>query len=251
MKLTGNTILITGGGSGIGRGLAEAFHKLGNQVIISGRRKSHLDATTRANPGMASVELDVTNTENIAAVTKQLVAQYPGLNVLINNAGVMLLDEAAGVIDDDIAATTVATNLLGPVRMSSALLTHLKAHPSAAIINISSVLGYVPLARTAVYSATKAAIHSYTLSQRHQLRGSSVAVLEIAPPWVRTELLNSSDKEAAMPLAQFIEETMATLGTGAEEILVEQAKPIRANPGLGEHAFVTQFNDMMANVPLG
>src|SRR6267142_3662129 len=98
MRLTGNTIFITGGGSGIGRGLAEALHKLGNQVIISGRRKGHLDQTTKANPGMKSVELNVEDPASIAAVTNTLIADYPKLNVLINNAGVMHIDNAAGAV---------------------------------------------------------------------------------------------------------------------------------------------------------
>jgi len=113
MKLTGNTIFITGGGSGIGRGLAEALHKLGNQIIISGRRKSHLDATTRANPGMASLELNIEDPASIAAVTKKLIAQFPTLNVLINNAGIMQIDDAADGIDDGVLVSTVTTNLLG------------------------------------------------------------------------------------------------------------------------------------------
>src|ERR1700704_1129447 len=110
MKLTGDTIFITGGGSGIGRGLAEALHKRGNQVIISGRRKSHLEATTKANPGMASVDLDLQNQKSIPSVRKKLIAEYPQLNVLINNAGVMQVDDVAGVIDDDLLVSTVNTN---------------------------------------------------------------------------------------------------------------------------------------------
>lgn len=246
MKLTGNTIFITGGGSGIGRGLAEALHRLGNQVIISGRRKTHLAATIQANPGMLAVELDVANPASIAAVTQQLIADHPTLNVLINNAGIMLLDDAAGVVDEGLLASTVATNLLGPIRLTSALIGHLKRQDSATVIYMSSVLGFVPLAMTAVYSATKAAIHSYALSQRYTLRGSSVRVQEIAPPWVQTDLLNSNNEPRAMPLAPFIDATMTALGTDAEEVLVEQAKLLRNNPGPSEHAFVTQFNDMMA-----
>ena len=99
MKLTENTIFITGGGSGIGRGLAEAFHKLGNKVIIGGRRKRHLAETLRANPGMESVELDVADPANIAAVARDLIARYPKLNVLVNNAGIMHIDDVSGPID--------------------------------------------------------------------------------------------------------------------------------------------------------
>src|SRR6476660_5716767 len=167
MILTGNTIFITGGGSGIGRGLAEALHKGGNLVIISGRRRSHLEATTKANPGMASVELDLQDPKSIASAAKKLIAQYPKLNVLINNAGIMQIDDAAGVIDDALLVSTVNTNLLGSIRVTSALIEHLQNQPSAIIYN-TSVLGYVPLAITAVYSSTKAALHSYVLSQRYK-----------------------------------------------------------------------------------
>jgi uncharacterized oxidoreductase len=245
MKLTENTIFITGGGSGIGRGLAETLHKLGNQVIISGRRKSNLDATTQANPGMLSVELDIADSASIAAVAKKLIADYPALNVLINNAGVMLIDDAAGKIDDLLLTSTITTNLMGPIRLTSALIEHLKKQANAAVIYNTSALAFVPLALTGVYSSTKAALHSYVLSQRYRLKGTSVRVLEIAPPWVQTDLLNSSEDPRAMPLKEFIEETITVLGTDADEILVEQAKPFRNNPGPNESALVTQFNDMM------
>lgn len=246
MKLSGNTIFITGGGSGIGRGLAESLHKLGNQVIISGRRKGHLDETTGANPGMQSIVLDIEDPASIAAAAKTLIAEYPKLNVLINNAGIMQIDDASGVIDDNLLVSTVTTNLLGPIRMTSALIEHLKAQESATVINVSSGLAFVPLAPTAVYSATKAALHSYTLSQRYKLKDTSVSVLELAPPWVQTDLLNSKEEPRAMPLAAFIEETIKVLGTDAEEVLVEQVKPLRNNPGPNEGAFVTQFNDMLS-----
>src|SRR5438309_1782197 len=245
MKLTENTIFITGGGTGIGRGLAEALHKLGNKVIISGRRKEHLDATTTANPGMDSVELDIANSMNIAAVAKKLIADYPALNVLINNAGIMLIDDAAGKIDDQLLTSTITTNLLGPIRLTSALIEHLKKQAKAAVIYNTSALAFVPLALTAVYSATKAALHSYVLSQRYKLKATSVSVLEIAPPWVQTDLLNSNEEPRAMPLKAFIEQTIKVLGTDAKEILVEQAKPFRNNPGPNESALVTQFNEMM------
>ena len=245
MKLTENTIFITGGGSGIGRGLAEALHKLGNKVIISGRRKSNLDATTQANPGMHAVELDIADSASIAAVAKKLIADYPALNVLINNAGVMLIDDAAGKIDDLLLTSTITTNLMGPIRLTSALIEHLKKQANAAVIYNTSALAFVPLALTGVYSSTKAALHSYVLSQRYRLKGTSVRVLEIAPPWVQTDLLNSSEDPRAMPLKEFIEETITVLGTDAQEILVEQAKPFRNNPGPNESALVTQFNDMM------
>ena len=153
MNLTGNTIFITGGGSGIGRGLAEALHKLGNQVIISGRRQGHLAETTKANPGMQSVELNVEDPASIAAVANKLVAENPKLNVLINNAGIMRIDDAAGAVDDGLLVSTVTTNLLGPIRMTGALIEHLKKQDHATVINVSSGLGFVPLATAAVYSS--------------------------------------------------------------------------------------------------
>jgi len=245
MKLTDNTIFITGGGTGIGRGLAAALHKLGNKVIISGRRKEHLDATTEANPGMDSVKLDISDPSNIATVAKKLIADYPALNVLINNAGIMLIDDAGKKIDDQLLTSTITTNLLGPIRLTSALIEHLTKQPRAAVIYNTSALAFVPLALTAVYSATKAAMHSYVLSQRYKLKGTSVSVLEIAPPWVQTDLLNSKEEPRAMPLKDFIEETMKLLGTDAKEIVVQQAQPFRNNPGPNESALVTQFNDSM------
>src|ERR1700679_3737185 len=126
MNLTGNTIFITGGGSGIGRALAEALHKRGNKVIISGRRKSHLDSVAKANPGIEVIELDIADRDSIKQVVKKLIAEHPDLNFLINNAGIMEPDQAAGVIDDRLLMSTVATNLLGPIRLTSALVEHLK-----------------------------------------------------------------------------------------------------------------------------
>jgi len=247
MNLTGNTIFITGGGSGIGRGLAEELHNRGNKVIISGRRKSHLDSVAKDNPGIEAVELDIADPDSIKAVAKKLVTEHPNLNVLINNAGIMESDQAAGVIDDKLLVSTVTTNLLGPIRLTSALVDHLKNRRGAIVYN-TSVLAFVPLAVTAVYSATKAALHSYVLSQRFLLRDSGVQVLELAPPWVRTELMNSQEAEQAMPLDQFISETLDALGTDADEILVEAAKLLRANPGPGEHALVNGFNQQMVKL---
>ena len=242
MKLSGNTIFITGGGSGIGRGLAEAFHQRGNTVIISGRRRAALDEVVAANPGMAAVELDITDPASIAAVAAGLIADHPELNVLINNAGIMLPDRAAGPVDDKLLVDTITTNLVGPIRMSSAFVEHLKGKDDAVIAYTSSVLGFVPMAVTAVYSATKAALHSYALSHRFLLQDAGVRVLEIAPPWVRTDLMDSREAEQAMPLDQFIAETMEVLGTDADEILVEGAKAFRNNAGPDEHALVNGFN---------
>jgi uncharacterized oxidoreductase len=248
MKLTGNTILITGGGSGIGRGLAEALHILGNQVIISGRRKAHLDETAKANPGMKSLELDVGNPANIKAVAAKLIGEYPKFNVLINNAGVMHIDDVSVAVDEGILLTTITTNLMGPVRMTAAFIDHLKKQDRAVVMNLSSVLGFVPMSMAAVYSTTKAALHSYSLSLRYKLKDTSVKVLEIVPPWVATDLLNSRDNPNAMAVHEFIAETIKVLGTDEQEVLVNRAKPLRNNVGPNEGAFVTQFNDRWAQL---
>ena len=247
VKLTNNTILITGGGSGIGRGLAEALHKRGNQIIIAGRRKANLTDVANANPGMRWVELNIEDPASIADAARKLIADYPKLNVLINNAGVMQIDDVSGPLDDKLIVSTINTNLAGPIRLTSALIEHLKNQNHAAVINNSSVLGFVPLAFAAVYSSTKAAIHSYTLSLRYKLRGTSVKVIELSPPWVQTDLLNSNNEPRAMPLADFISETMAILGTDADEVVVERGRPLRNNAGPSEGPFVTQFNDMMTS----
>ena len=248
--MTGNTIFITGATSGIGRALAEAFHKLGNKVIISGRRKALLDEVTAANPGMAGYELDITSPDSIAAVAARLMKDHPALNVLINNAGIMPFDDPSGEIDDAVAQNIIATNLLGPVRMTSALIEHLKKQPRATIIHNSSVLAFLPLAGNAVYSATKAALHSYALSQRFMLRETTVTVQEIAPPWVDTDLIKKSGDPRAMPLDAFIAETMAGLATEAEEVIVDAIRGIRDNPGANEHALVNGFNAALIENPI-
>ena len=176
MKLTHNQYHLrsTGGGSGIGRGLAEALHRRGNKVIISGRRRAALDAVVAENPGMAAIELDITDPASINRAAAQLIAEHPDLNVLINNAGIMQPDQAAGQMDDALMVTTITTNLMGPIRMSAALIEHLKGKNNAVIAYTTSILGFVPLAVTSVYSATKAALHSYILSQRFLLRDTNI-----------------------------------------------------------------------------
>ena len=161
----------------------------------------------------------------------------------------MKMDDASGVMDEGVLASTVTTNLLGPIRMTSALIEHLKGQSAAAVINVTSGLAFVPLAPTAAYCATKAALHSYTQSLRFKLKGTTVKALELAPPYVQTDLMGGKDDPRAMPLDQFIAETMALLGTDAEEILVERVKPLRNNAGPNEAAFVNQFNEMMMAAP--
>lgn len=250
MKMTGNTIFITGGTSGIGRGIAEAFHQLGNQVIISGRRKALLDEVTRANPGMQGVELDIQDPAQIKVVAAKLVADFPKLNVLFNNAGIMPFDNAAGDIDEASILATANTNLLGPVRMTAALLPHLKQQADAVVIHNSSVLAFIPIATNAFYSATKAAMHSYTLSQRFLLKEHGVKVIEVAPPWVDTDLIYKSGDSRAMPLVDFVADTMKGLASGKDEVYVDAIQALRDNPGSGEHELVNAFNQSIIDNPI-
>ncbi|ADV84366.1 SDR family oxidoreductase [Terriglobus saanensis] len=248
MKLTGNTVFITGGGSGIGRGIAEALHNLGNKVIISGRRKNLLEEVTKANPGMRSLELDLENPSSIAFVSQTLIERYPDLNVVFNNAGIMEFDDAAAILDENLLTSTITTNLLGPIRMTSALIEHLKKQNEAAVLYTTSWLAFTPFALTAVYCATKAAMHSYALSQRYMLRGTSVRVIEIVPPWTQTDMLNSTKEPRAMPLQEFLNETMRLLGTDTDEVVVEGAKRVRNNAGPNEHPYVIEFNNWLSGV---
>jgi uncharacterized oxidoreductase len=238
MNITGNTILITGGGSGIGRALAEALHAKGNKVVIAGRREQVLDEVTQANPGMASMLLDIQDKADIAAFAKQAVERFPTLNVVVQNAGIMRPEQE---IDLAIAEDTITTNLLGPIRLTAALLPHLKAQASAAVVTVSSGLAFVPLAATPTYSATKAAIHSWSMSLRQQLSKTSVEVIEIAPPYVQTELLGPQQAvdPDAMPLADFTAEVMAILeaAPASGEVIVSRCEPLRLaerNGNLGD-----------------
>lgn len=247
MQLKGNTILITGGGSGIGRALAEAFQSEGNQVIISGRRKDALEKTVAANPGMRSAVLDVADIADIRRFAEQVKRDYPALNVVIHNAGIMKTESLAkGQVED--AEAIVATNLLGTIRLNAALLPSLLTKPHATIMTVSSGLAFVPLAITPTYCATKAAIHSYTQSLRYQLRETSVKVLELIPPYVQTELLGAGQARDpnAMPLKDFIAETIKILKSSpdANEICVERVKPLRQAEANGNYeAFFKTFND--------
>lgn len=250
MQMTGNTILITGGGSGIGRGLADAFQARGNTVIIAGRRKTMLDEVTTANPGMKSIVLDIASPEAIKSFAADMQRDVPTLNAVIHNAGIMRPERIqSGTLEDSEAM--LMTNLLGPIRLTAALLPLLQVQSKATLMTVSSGLAFVPLSMTPTYCATKAAIHSYTQSLRYQLKDTAVQVLELIPPYVQTELMGSrqANDPRAMPLDAFITEVMSILETQPDstEICVDNVKPLRFAEANGEYPTVfTTLNDAMA-----
>lgn len=236
MDTRNDTILITGGGSGIGRAMAEALHARGAKVIIAGRRRAALEAVAADNPGMAFEALDVADPDSIRSFASRVIEAHPDLNVLVNNAGVMTVENE---IDLAVAEETIAINLLGTIRLTAALLPHLKSKPRASVVTVSSGLAFVPLAATPTYSATKAAIHSWSQSLRHQLRATAVEVIEWAPPAVATDLMpGHADNPNSMPLADFTAESLALFDAGHEEILVERVKFLSGAADRGEYAQV-------------
>ncbi|MGQ7885838.1 SDR family oxidoreductase [Paenibacillus sp. WC2504] len=194
MKMSGNTILITGGTSGIGFEFAEQLMKLGNTVIITGRDQARLDAAKKKLPTVHTIQSDAGDPKAIAALFETVVKQFPELNVLINNAGFMrrlnLHDQDVDLEDIN---REIETNLSGPIRMVKQFLSHLKMKESSAILNVSSGLAFVPLPISPVYCAAKAGIHSFTQSLRVQLKNTRVKVFELAPPLTATPLVDSFD----------------------------------------------------------
>lgn len=230
MHITNNTILITGGTSGIGRALAEFFHQRGNQVIIAGRRQHLLDEITAAYPGMHGIQLDVTDPCAIDGFTTRIQKQFPKLNILINNAGISRPEDlTTDTIDVSVAHSIIQTNILSVLHLTAALLPTLKRQPNSTIITTSSGLAFIPLAAFPTYCASKAFLHSWLQSLRFQLRETSVEVLELAPPYVQTELTGPGQKNDphAMPLADYIAEVVQILSKPTPpsgEILVKRAE---------------------------
>lgn len=246
MRTTGNTILVTGGGSGIGAALARRWHEAGNRVIVAGRRQDALERTIAGAENMHALTFDAGDAASVADLAKRVLAEHPDLNILVNNAGIMRLEPIDTARDLAAAEATVTTNLLGPIRLIDALVDHLAARPDAAIVNVTSGLAFVPMTAAAVYSATKAALHSYTVSLRAELAGR-VEVIELAPPAVRTALTpGQEDRAGYMPLDDFADEVM-TLFVGdptPPEIVVDRARALRTAEA--ERRFdetLTQLND--------
>jgi len=248
MKSSNNTILITGGGSGIGEALAHRFHDAGNVVIIAGRRQDALDAAAAGRPNIHTMTLDVESAAGVADFASRVLASFPALNVLINNAGIMrfeALDQGRDLAD---AEATITTNLLGPIRLTNALIDHLLAQPDATIVNVTSGLAFVPLVATPTYNATKAAIHSYTIAMRAALAGK-VEVIELAPPAVQTGLTPGQETLAGyQPLDEFADEVMTLFGQQPTppEILVQRVGFLRNAEREGRFdATLGQLNDFV------
>lgn len=233
MNITGNTILITGGTSGIGRALAEAFHAERNKVIIAGRRQQLLDEVTKQNPGMIGLPLDVSDENSINSFAAQVRDRFPDLNVLINNAGIAgREDYTTEQVDTKTAMAILQTNVISVVQLTAALLPVLKAQPHATLMATTSGLAFVPLAASPTYCASKAFLHSWLEAVRFQLRNTSVEVLELAPPYVQTELggAQQATDPRAMPLGAFTTEVMQIIRENSMargEILVQNVKPMR------------------------
>ncbi|HEY0208818.1 SDR family oxidoreductase [Acerihabitans sp.] len=214
MKISGNTILITGGTSGIGRALAEAFHARGNHIIITGRRQALLDDITGDNPGMAGFRLDLRDDAMLADVAAEVRSRFPALNVLIANAGVSRSEK---LIEDgwnaDVAEEIVNTNVLGIIRTTAAFLPLIKGRSDATFMATGSALAFVPRADFPTYCASKAFLHSWLISLRHQLRHIPLEVLELSPPYVQTELtgIAQAADPRAMPLPEYIARVMALI----------------------------------------
>jgi uncharacterized oxidoreductase len=226
MKLTGRTILITGGSAGIGLSFALKFLELGNEVIVTGRRQSVLDDLKAQYPKLHTVQSDVADPAQISSLARRVKTEYPELDVLMNNAGIMLhRNLRVPTADLDRLTTEMDTNLGGVIRMTSAFIDILKANKGT-LINVSSGLAFVPLSSAPIYSATKAAVHSYTQSLRFQLEESGVEVIELMPPAVKTALSADLPEGGLVSLIttdELSKETFAAFKKGKLEIRPGQA----------------------------
>jgi len=238
MNISGNTIFIPGATSGIGLALALRLQAAGNTVIIGGRRSDELQRLA-AEHSLFTVTLDTTDPDSVTAARDLIVAEYPDLNVLIAMAGISIPEDVLSGGFLDAAERMVATNVLGPLRLVAAFIPHLQTRPDATVMTVSSGLAFTPLASTPTYNGTKAFIHQYSESIRLQLAGTSVKVVELVPPAVRTELMpGQSQVEQFLPVDDFVDQAIALIkeDPDATEILVEAVKFLRFSEAEGRYA---------------
>ena len=241
MELRGRTALITGGATGIGLALASRFLAAGSRVIVCGRRESALREAAAAHPGLVPRVCDLAREEDRAALVEWVVAEHPALDLLVNNAGIqrrIRLDEPEPWAD---TRQELAINVDAPIHLALALLPHLRQR-GGAIVNVTSGLSFVPYVAAPVYSATKAALHSFTLSLRHQLRDSGVRVVEIIPPAVNTDLGGVGLHDTGAPLEHFADEVVARLAAGEDEIAYGHAQPRAAAAHAAFDEFFARMN---------
>ncbi|GIH65388.1 SDR family oxidoreductase [Microbispora siamensis] len=239
MNISGNTVFIPGSTSGIGLALALELQARGNTVIVGGRRADLLERIAAEHPGIGTVRIDTTDPASIESAAKQVLAAHPDLNVLVTMAGIMRVEDwhRPGSFLAS-AEETVTTNVLGPIRLIAAFVEHLQTRPDATIVTVSSGLAFTPLKVTPSYNASKAAIHMLSESLRLQLADTSVKVVELVPPAVRTALLPGQEtSEFAMPLEEFVAEAVGLLESqpDAKEIQVERVKFLRYGEVRGDY----------------
>jgi len=233
MKLTGNTVIVTGGTSGIGRELVEALLSKGNRLITCGRRKDRLDELAARHPDVATWRCDVSDDSQRTAFADWVAAHHPEANVLVNNAGIQLVTDLTKPVDVSRVRSEVETNLVAPLHFASLFAPLLAGKAGAAIVNVSSGLAFAPLASLPVYCATKAAVHSLSLSLRHQMRALGIAVYEIAPPAVDSQLgrerwAGKAASHGGMPTPEFVRAMLQALESDSPETAIGEAEGMRA-----------------------
>lgn len=245
MKISGRTVFIVGGTHGIGRGLARRFVDAGSTVVVGGRDIDRVE-------GLEAVRIDVTDPESVTAARDEVLARHPGLDVVVTMAGVMLTEDLRDPAHIAQAETTIAVNVLGTIRAIDAFTPHLIGRGAGDIVTVTSGIGFMPFPLMPTYGASKAAVHSYTVSLRAQLAGTGITVTELIPPAVATTERQLELNPAALPLDDFLDEAVGLLTQEPtpEEIVVERAQPLRWAERDGTYAeLLERRSQSLKNLP--